>query len=118
MLGLFKYVGVGFLSAMLCIGLSTVALSVDRDVYDEPGTSQPGKEIRGTIVSVDEIGSQRWNVSVQNGETGEVVTLHIDKTTQRRDMHLRPIIGNNVLAKYDEASKRAITFLTDARLAR
>jgi hypothetical protein len=119
MLDLFKLLGIGFFSAMLCASMPTAVFSSsDRDIYDEVDTSEPGKTIRGTVVSIDELGSQRWDVSVKNGATGEVVILHIDNMTHRRDMQMKPIIGNNVLVKYNETSKHAITFLTDARLAR
>lgn len=119
MRGLGNVVGVGVLSMLVGVAGVPVALAVDREVYDDPAAPQPGKTLRGKILKVDEReGPQRWDVAVQNGETGEVVTLHLDKTTYRRDMQLAPMIGNNVIVKYDEQSKHAISFLTDARLSR
>ena len=119
MSSLFKACVVGSLSVTFCVALSTVALSVDREVYDKPAVQQPGKTIHGKVVTVDErdANMQRWDVSVQNVETGEVVALHIDKTTTRKDMQMNPTIGTNVVVKYDEKSKHAISFLTDARMS-
>ena len=110
-------VGIGFLSLVCCLTLSTVALSVDREVYDKPEAITSGKTMNGKVVKVDarDSNAQRWDVSVQNHDTGEVVVLHIDKTTTRKDRQMDPDIGDNVIVKYDEKSKHAISFLTDAR---
>lgn len=114
---LLKTFGVGVLSATFCMTLATVALSVDREVYDKPEATQSGKTLQGKVVKVDarDANAQRWDVSVQNNETGEVVVLHIDKTTTRKDRQMDPDLGDNVIVKYDEKSKHAISFLTDAR---
>lgn len=112
-----KSLGIGVLSATFCMTLASVALSVDREVYDKPEMAKSGKTVHGKVVKVDEKNAnmQRWDVSVQNGDTGEVVTLHIDKSTTRKDIQMDPAIGDNVIVKYDEKSKHAISFLTDAR---
>jgi hypothetical protein len=112
-----KAVGIGFLSFVCGLALSTVAFSVDREVYDKPQAVQPGKTIHGKIIKIDELNAnqQRWDVSVQSIETGEVVVVHIDKTTNRKEGQMEPDLGDNVIVKYDEPSKHAITFLTDAR---
>ncbi|MGE0645873.1 MAG: hypothetical protein AB7P24_19625 [Nitrospira sp.] len=117
MSGLLKACGVGVLSATFCMTLATMALSVDREVYDKPEATMSGKTIHGKVMKVDEkdANMQRWDVSVKNGDTGEVVVLHIDKSTTRKDMQMDPAIGDNVIVKYDEKSKHAISFLTDAR---
>lgn len=114
---LLKTVRIGFLGLLACAAFSTMAFSVDREVYDKPEAATPGKSIQGKIVKVDErdANAQRWDVSVQNADTGEVVVLHIDKTTTRKDMQMHPAIGDNVIAKYDVNTKHAVSFLTDAR---
>ena len=114
---LLKAFGVGVLSATFYMTLATVALSVDREVYDKPEATKSGKTMQGKVVKVDarDANAQRWDVSVQNNETGEVVVLHIDKTTTRKDRQMDPDLGDNVIVKYDETSKHAISFLTDAR---
>ena len=114
---LLKTVRIGFLSLLTCAAMSTTAFSVDREVYDKPEVLQAGKTMQGKVVKVDERDAkiQRWDVSVQNGDTGEVVVLHIDKTTTRKDMQMHPAIGDNVIVKYDVNSKHAFSFLTDAR---
>jgi methyl coenzyme M reductase gamma subunit len=119
MYSLSKVVGVGFLSLVCCLALSTAALSVDREVYDKPEAVTTGKTMHGKVVKVDErdADAQRWDVSVQNKDTGEVVVLHIDKTTTRKDRQLDPDLGDNVIVKYDETSKHAISFLTDASMS-
>jgi methyl coenzyme M reductase gamma subunit len=113
-----KAVGIGFLSLVCCLTLSTVAQSsADREVYDKPEATKHGKTMHGKVVKVDERDSntQRWDVSVRNQDSGEVVVLHIDKTTTRKEGQMDPDIGDNVIVKYDETSKHAISFLTDAR---
>lgn len=118
MYNVFKTIGIGVLSVTFCMACSTVAQSsADREVYDKPGAIQSGKSMKGQVVKVDarDANEQRWDVSVQNQETGEVVVLHIDKTTTRKDRQMDPDIGDNVIVKYDEKSKHAISFLTDAR---
>ncbi len=119
MTSLLKALGVGVLSAMFFLTFSTMALAVDREVYDKPEATKSGKTMQGKVVKVDahDANSQKWDVSVQNKETGEVVVLHIDKTTTRKDRQMDPDIGDNVTVKYDEKSKHAISFLTDASMS-
>lgn len=109
-------IGVGFLSLVCCLALSTAALSLDREVYDKPDVHHAGKTIHGKVTHVDtrDANHQRWNVSVKNGETGEVVVLHLDHTTMRKDTQMDPVLGDNVIVKYDEKNSHAISFLTDA----
>ena len=116
---LLKAFGVGVLSATFCMTVATVAFSLDREVYDKPEAIQSGKTMHGKVVKVDahDANSQKWDVSVQNKETGEVVVLYIDKTTTRKDRQLDPDLGDNVIVKYDEKSKHAISFLTDTSLS-
>lgn len=107
-----KAIGLTFLTVVFSMSLSTLALSVDREVYDKPDV-QPGKMISGKVMNVDEKSSQSWNVSVKDRETGEVVILHIDKSTTRKDNMLKPDLGDNVVAKYNQQNNHAISFLTD-----
>lgn len=110
-----KVFGVTLLTAILGIGLSTLALSSsDRTVYDKPSL-QPGKIIKGEVMKVDEKASQTWNVSVKDRESGEVVILHVDKSTTRKDKSLRPDLGDYVIAQYDEKNNHAYSFLTNER---
>ncbi|UVT20334.1 MAG: hypothetical protein H8K03_21625 [Nitrospira sp.] len=111
-----KGLGIGLLSVLLLTSLSTVALSVDREVYDKPEV-QTGKTIKGKVMKVDEEGSQAWQVSVKDGETGNVFVLHVDKTTTRKDNMMRPALGDNVIVKYNERG-HAISFLTDQHMNR
>ena len=112
-----KTIGLTFLTVMFSMGLSTLALSVDSTVYDEPD-ARPGKIIKGTVMNVDEKSSQSWNVSVKDRETDETVVLHIDKTTNRKDIMLSPGLGDNVVAKYNEQNNHAFSFLTDRPTSR
>jgi hypothetical protein len=107
-----KTIGLTLLAVVFGTGLPTQALSVDREVYDKPDIQQ-GKMIRGKVMNVDEKSSQSWNVSVKDRETGEVVILHIDKTTTRKDNMLKPDLGDNIVAKYNQQNNHAISFLTD-----
>lgn len=111
----FKTVKIILLNLVVCIGLATMAIAVDREVYDKPLVQQLGKTIHGKVVKVDERDAklQRWVVSVQNSDTGEVVALHVDKNTTRTDSQLGPAVGANVLVKYDERSKYASSMLAD-----
>lgn len=114
--GSFTAVGVSFLSLAFCMALSTVALSIEREIYDKPDVQQPGRTIHGKVVKVvkhDEA-TQKWDVSVENKETGEVVLLHLDKTTARKETAKDPAVGDKVVVKYDEHSKHAISFVADA----
>jgi methyl coenzyme M reductase gamma subunit len=119
MYNLSKAVGVGFLSLVCCLALSTAALSLDTEVYDKPDIQHVGKTLHGKVVKIDERDAnlQRWDVSVKSGETGEVIVLHLDKTTIRKDRQMDPVLGDNVIVKYDEKNKHAISFLTDASMS-
>lgn len=98
---LVQALGGTLLVVIIGLGLSTVALSsADRTVYDKPEV-QPGKIIKGKVMRVDEKSPQSWNVSVKDRETGEVIIVHIDKITTRKDIMLRPDLGDNVIAKYN-----------------
>lgn len=111
-----KAVGVSVLSFILCLALSTVAFSVEREVYDKPKVEQPGRTIHGKVVKVGErdAATHKWDVSVENGETGEVVSLHLDKLTARKETDKEPAIGDKVVVKYDEHSKHAISFVAES----
>lgn len=103
--------GVLSCSALLYASISSVALATDNI-----GETQPGKSINGKILKVDPTGvSQALDVTVKRHDTGEVVVLHIDKNTVLVDNYVRPIPGYNVMAKYNEMTYHAITFLTDQR---
>ncbi len=112
-----KAIGLILLTVVLGMGMSTLALSVDREVYDKQDV-QPGKIIKGKVMKVDEKSPQSWNVSVKDRETGEVVILHIDKTTTRKDIMLKPDLGDNVIAKYNQQNNHAVSFLTDQAINR
>lgn len=108
-----RTVGVTVLAIILSMGLSTVAhSSADRTVYDKPDV-QPGKVIKGKVMRVDEKSPQSWNMSVKDRETGQIVVIHIDKTTTRKDLMLRPDLGDNIIAKYNQQNNHATSFLTD-----
>lgn len=109
-----KILGVIVLTVMIGISLSTLALSVDRTVYDKP-EMLAGKIIKGKVMNIDEKSAQSWNVSVKDRETGEVVVLHIDKSTTRKDIMLRPELGDYVIAQYNEHNNHAYSFLTNDR---
>lgn len=108
---LLKTIGLTFLTVMFSMGLSTLALSVDREVYDKPDV-RTGKIIKGKVMKVDEKTAQSWNVSVKDRDTGETVVLHIDKSTTRKDIMMSPDLGDNVVAKYNEQNNHAFSFLT------
>jgi hypothetical protein len=111
-----KAVGMSFLSLSFCMVLSTVALSTETTVYDKPDVQQPGRTIHGKVVKVVELdaATHKWDVSVENKETGEVVPLHLDKMTARKETAKNPAVGDKVVVKYDEHSKHAISFVEDA----
>lgn len=116
MQSILKAIGLTLLTAVLGIGLPTLALSgTDRTVYDKPDV-RPGKTINGKVVNVDEKSSQSWNVAVKDLATGEVVTLHVDKTTERREITLKPDLGDIVIVKYNEQNNHAYSFLSDERV--
>jgi putative ribosome biogenesis GTPase RsgA len=54
-----------------------------------------------------------WDVSVENAATGEVVQVHLDKTTERKEKDPDPAFGDRVVVKYDDHSKHALTFVKD-----
>lgn len=107
-------IGMTCLTLMFCTSLSTLALSTDRTVYDKPDV-RSGKTIQGDVMNVDEKSSQSWNVSVKDRETGEVVVLHIDNSTTRKSISLRPELGAYVIAQYNEQNNHAYSFLTNER---
>lgn len=112
----FKATGVGILSLVLCAALSTVALAEEKAVYDGiPDVEQPGTTIHGKVVKAQkrDAASHKWDVSVENVATGEVVLLHLDKTTQWKEKATDPAPGDMVVVKYDDQSKHALTFLKD-----
>ena len=110
-----KAVGVSFVSLTFCMFLSTVAFSIESEVYDKPDVQQPGRTIHGKVVTVmqRDAAAHKWDVSVENRETGEVVPLHLDKTTARKEAAKDPAVGDKVVVKYDELSKHAISFVAD-----
>jgi hypothetical protein len=112
-----KTIGTTLLAVLLCASVSTVALSVDREVYDKPNV-QTGHTIKGKVMSVnpDAKAAQTWHVGVKDNDTGQVVVLHVDKTTTRKDIMLSPDLGANVVAKYNEQN-HAISFLTDQSMS-
>jgi hypothetical protein len=110
-----KTVGMSVLSVTCCMVLSTVAFSIEGAVYDKPDVQQPGRTIHGKVVKVvkRDAATHQWEVSVENGETGEVVPLHLDKTTARKETARDPAVGDKVVVKYDEHSQHAISFVAD-----
>jgi hypothetical protein len=114
-------IGIGFLNLVVCMSLSTLALSAEREVVPEvvPDVEQPGRTIHGKVVKVVELdaATHTWEVSVENIATGDVVQLHLDKTTQRKEKDPNPAPGDIVVTKYDENSKHALTFVKEATLA-
>lgn len=115
----FKAVGVSFLCVTFCMVLSTVAFSIEREVFDKPDVQQPGRTIHGKVTKVVErdAATHKWDVSVENRETGEVVPLHLDKTTARKETDKDPAVGDKVIVKYDERSKHALSFVADAPMS-
>ena len=111
----FKTVGLSFLSLTCCMVLSTVAFSMEGKIYDKPDVQEPGRTIHGKVVNVvkGDAATHKWDVSVQNWETGEVVPLCLDKTTARKETDRNPVVGEEVVVKYDEHSKHAISFVAD-----
>lgn len=108
-------VGGGILGLVLCTAIPMVAWSADKKIYDGPDVEQPGRTIHGKIVEVGkhDAGALKWDVSVENVKTKEVVTLHLDKTTERKEKDSDPVPGDLVIVKYDEKSNRALTFVKD-----
>ena len=110
-----KAIGVSVLSLTCGLVLSAVAFSVEQEVYDKPNVEQPGRTIHGKVVKVmkGDAAKHQWDVSVENGETDEVVHLHLDKLTARKETDKDPAVGDKVVVKYDEHSKHALSFVAD-----
>jgi hypothetical protein len=110
-----KRVGIGFLTLVCGLTFSIAVLAADRAVYDKPDVEVPGTTIYGKVVKVMERDAAKhaWQVSVENVATGEVVQLHLDKTTERKEKDPDPAIGDKVVVKYDDKSKHALTFVHD-----
>jgi len=112
---LLKAMGGGVLGLVLGLTIPVVVLSSDKEVYDGPDVEQPGRTIHGKVVKVDkqDKGTGQCDVSVENVQTGEVVQLHLDKSTERERQSKEPSPGDLVVVKYDEKSKHALTFVKD-----
>lgn len=112
-----KGVGTGFLTLVCGLTFSIAVLAADRAVYDKPDVDVPGTTIYGKVVKVMErdAATHSWQVSVENVATGEVVQLHLDKATERKEKDPDPAIGDRVVVKYDDKSKHALTFVHDAQ---
>lgn len=112
---LFTALGIGVLSLVLSATLSTVALAGEKGTHKLPDVEEPGRTIHGKVVKVEERdrAAQQWDVSVENVQTGEVVRLHLDKTTERNKEATEPASGDLVVVKYDEKSQHALTFVKD-----
>lgn len=65
-----RVAGVSILSVMLCIGVSTIAFSIESAVYDKPDVQQPGRTIHGKVIKVvkGDAAKHKWDVPVENGE--------------------------------------------------
>lgn len=110
-----RSIGFEVLSLVFCAALS-VALAEESAVYDGiPDVERPGTTIHGKVVKVQkrDEAPHKWDVSVENVATGEVVLLHLDKTTQRKEKAPDPAPGDMVVVKYDDHSKHALIFLKD-----
>lgn len=107
-----KVVGVSVLSVMGCLALFTVTFSFEGQGNDMPAIQQLGKTIHGNIVKVvkSDAASYTWDVSVEDDETGEVITLHLARSTAKMVTDIDPAVGEKVVVKYDENNKHAITF--------
>jgi len=112
---LVKFIGGGVLSFLIGLTIPVVAVSSDKQVYDGPEVEQPGRTIHAKVVKVDkqDKGTGQCDVSVENIQTGEVVQLHLDKSTERERQSKEPSPGDLVVVKYDEHSKHALTFVKD-----
>lgn len=118
-----KVFGMGVLTLVCCVALSTVSLAAekakaapDQAEYKGPEVEVPGTTIYGKIVNITERDAAKhiWEVSVENAATGEVVQLHLDKSTERKEKEPDPAIGDKVVVKYDDTSKHAITLVKDS----
>ena len=110
-----RAMGVGCFG-LVCLALTPLVFSADKAIYDKPNVEQPGTTIYGKVVQVVErdAAAHKWDVSVENKATGEVVLLHLDKTTAKKEKTPDPAIGDQVIVKYDDQSKHALTFLCDS----
>ena len=114
-----KIYGMTVVTVMLAMGLPILALSSsDRTVYDQSDV-QPGKIINGKVMNVVKLKTNpdqpSWHVFVKDRETGELLLLHVDQGTTRKDTMVSPDLGDNVIAKYNEENNHAYSFLTDER---
>ena len=114
--GFGKCIGVGVVSLVCGVMFAVATPAADRAVYEKPEVEMPGTTIYGKVVKVTERDASKhaWEVSVENAATGEVVQLHLDKTTERKEKDPDPIIGDRVVVKYDDKNKHALTFVKDA----
>lgn len=112
-----RILGMMALAVMMCLPTFAISSS-DRTVYEQP-TVQPGKIIKGKVMNVVKLKGNAaqpvWHVFVEDQETGDLVLLHVDKRTTRKDFMVSPDIGDNVIAKYNGRDNHAYSFLTDAR---
>lgn len=111
-----RAIGVGCFGLVLCMALTPLVFSADKAVYDKPNVEEPGTTIFGKVVQVVErdAAAHKWDVSVENKATGEVVLVHLDKTTAKKEKTPDPAIGDQVVVKYNEQSKHALTFVWDS----
>lgn len=116
---IYRTVAVAAVSLACYMVLSTVAFSVEQQVYDKPKVEQPGRTIHGKVVKVvkGDATKQKWDVSVENGQTGEIVPLCLDQTTARKETDNDPAVGDKVVVKYDEQSKHALSFVADTLMS-
>jgi hypothetical protein len=112
----FTYIGIGVVTLVFGVVLSTRVVAADRAVYDKPEVEVPGTTIFGKVVKVTERDAAKhtWEVWVENAATGEVVEVHLDQTTERKEKDPDPALGDRVVVKYDDHSKHAVTFVKDA----
>lgn len=118
-----KVIGMGVLTLVCSVALSTESIAADKAKtapdqaeYKGPEVEVPGTTIYGKIVKITERHDAKhaWEVSVENVATGEVVQLHLDKSTERKEKEPDPGIGDQVVVKYDDVSKHAITLVKDS----
>ena len=107
-----KRLRLGLMSVICCLALSSVTFALEGQGNDTSGVQQPGKTIHGNIVKVvkSDADTHTWDVSVESEETGEIIPLHLDKTTARKITDIDPAVGEKVVVKYDEGSMHAISF--------
>jgi len=103
-----KIIGLASCAFLLCTSVASVAVSSTALPPQDIGKTPPGKTIKGEVIKVD-----GDFVSVKSHDTGEVVRLHLDKTTEKQNNFMKPTPGENVIAKYSEANNHAMSFFTD-----